>query len=336
MQKANSKSSKKRQGTSRYQATVKANEPSLLVQASSDLQPGGKSLRESESATSCIGFNGQLFDAVSGTYLLGNGYRAYSPTMRAFYSPDSLSPFGGGGVNRYQYCNLDPINNVDPTGHAVLSVAALILTAISVATTVSSIGVSVAAGRYRESQPEYAQELTDIAFALDIVATITGLAGAGTAVAAKVAVKRAAARASVAAARAARSAARAARRTSRASASLSETWGYGVRNIDRTGRVIGRTGGAIEGTAGRAADAARSAMSNFIGEKIALSTRVPVEGGGYYIKANLNYQSGLPALFSWVFTNFPSPAANILAATSAFTFIVSATKASLWPMMRRP
>ncbi|AZE50361.1 hypothetical protein C4K04_4706 [Pseudomonas chlororaphis] len=68
-------------------------------------------------AASVLGFNGQLLNAVSGTYLLGNGYRAYSPAMRAFYSPDSLSPFGAGGVSRYQYCNLDPINYTDPSGH---------------------------------------------------------------------------------------------------------------------------------------------------------------------------------------------------------------------------
>lgn len=63
------------------------------------------------------GFNGQIHDAVSNTYLLGNGYRAYSPALRTFYSRDSLSPFGTAGINRYQYCQLDPINYVDPTGH---------------------------------------------------------------------------------------------------------------------------------------------------------------------------------------------------------------------------
>ncbi len=64
-----------------------------------------------------IGFNGYLLDKISGCYILGSGYRLYNPKMRAFYSPDNLSPFGLGGVNRYQYCNLDPINFVDPSGH---------------------------------------------------------------------------------------------------------------------------------------------------------------------------------------------------------------------------
>ncbi|MCY1433952.1 hypothetical protein D9M71_499940 [compost metagenome] len=34
-----------------------------------------------------------------------------------FNSPDSWSPFGKGGVNAYAYCEGDPRNRVDPTGH---------------------------------------------------------------------------------------------------------------------------------------------------------------------------------------------------------------------------
>ncbi|WP_081232282.1 RHS repeat-associated core domain-containing protein [Pseudomonas chlororaphis] len=64
-----------------------------------------------------LGFNGCLFDDVSATYILGHGYRPYSPTTRTFICRDSLSPFGVAGVNQYQYCNLDPINNIDPSGH---------------------------------------------------------------------------------------------------------------------------------------------------------------------------------------------------------------------------
>ncbi|RMQ41945.1 hypothetical protein ALQ04_02551 [Pseudomonas cichorii] len=66
---------------------------------------------------SLLGFNGEVRDEVSGWYLLGRGYRAYNPTLMRFHSPDSLSPFGAGGLNPYVYCLGDPIGFVDPTGH---------------------------------------------------------------------------------------------------------------------------------------------------------------------------------------------------------------------------
>ncbi|RMN89816.1 hypothetical protein ALQ51_04245 [Pseudomonas cannabina] len=66
------------------------------------------------------GFNGELIDSVTGHYLLGNGYRAYNPILMRFNSPDSLSPFGKGGLNAYAYCAGDPINRSDPTGHGFL------------------------------------------------------------------------------------------------------------------------------------------------------------------------------------------------------------------------
>jgi RHS repeat-associated protein len=64
-----------------------------------------------------LGFNGQLREANIGWYLLGNGYRAYNPRLMRFHSPDSWSPFGGGGLNAYMYCVGDPVNRSDPTGH---------------------------------------------------------------------------------------------------------------------------------------------------------------------------------------------------------------------------
>lgn len=68
---------------------------------------------------SALGFNGERIDPELGGYHLGNGYRLYSPSLRRFTSPDSLSPFGKGGINPYAYCEGDPINNTDPTGHRV-------------------------------------------------------------------------------------------------------------------------------------------------------------------------------------------------------------------------
>ncbi|WP_082557508.1 RHS repeat-associated core domain-containing protein [Pseudomonas sp. Root562] len=67
---------------------------------------------------SLLGFNGERGDPVTGHYLLGNGHRAFNPVLMRFNSPDSLSPFGRGGLNPYAYCLGDPVNFSDPTGHA--------------------------------------------------------------------------------------------------------------------------------------------------------------------------------------------------------------------------
>lgn len=65
-----------------------------------------------------VGFNGETRDLQTGCYLLGNGYRAFSTITMRFSSPDSYSPFGSGGMNPYMYCEGDPINLVDPSGHS--------------------------------------------------------------------------------------------------------------------------------------------------------------------------------------------------------------------------
>ena len=75
--------------------------------------------RSSEQALqSIMAFNGEVLDEASGWYLLGKGYRAYNPQLMRFHSPDSLSPFGAGGLNPYVYCLGNPIALQDPTGHA--------------------------------------------------------------------------------------------------------------------------------------------------------------------------------------------------------------------------
>ncbi|SEJ87719.1 RHS repeat-associated core domain-containing protein [Pseudomonas sp. NFACC07-1] len=73
---------------------------------------------EGSSANSHLGYNGERRETQSGWYFLGNGYRVFNPRLMRFHSPDSLSPFGKGGLNAYMYCVGDPINNVDPTGHS--------------------------------------------------------------------------------------------------------------------------------------------------------------------------------------------------------------------------
>ncbi|MGE8387924.1 MAG: RHS repeat-associated core domain-containing protein [Pseudomonas sp.] len=67
--------------------------------------------------TSWLGFNGEPQDQQSDYYMLGRGYRAYNPRLMRFHSPDSLSPFGKGGINSYAYCAGDPVNFADPSGH---------------------------------------------------------------------------------------------------------------------------------------------------------------------------------------------------------------------------
>jgi RHS repeat-associated protein len=67
--------------------------------------------------TSVLGFNGERADAITGHYLLGNGYRAFNPILMRFNSPDSLSPFEAGGLNAYVYCLGDPVGRRDSNGH---------------------------------------------------------------------------------------------------------------------------------------------------------------------------------------------------------------------------
>ncbi|QBZ91333.1 hypothetical protein EPZ47_22425 [Pseudomonas viciae] len=71
---------------------------------------------ENSSLQSLLAFNGEAVES-TGWYLLGNGYRAYNPSLMRFHSPDALSPFGSGGLNCYMYCAGNPIAFSDPTGH---------------------------------------------------------------------------------------------------------------------------------------------------------------------------------------------------------------------------
>ncbi|WP_225933152.1 RHS repeat-associated core domain-containing protein [Pseudomonas maumuensis] len=61
-------------------------------------------------------FTAQVHEPFEG-YVLGKGYRVYSPILMRFFSVDSLSPFAEGGINAYAYCGGDPVNHIDPSGH---------------------------------------------------------------------------------------------------------------------------------------------------------------------------------------------------------------------------
>lgn len=69
------------------------------------------------SSSSMLGFNGVPHEVHAPWQFLGNGYRVYNPVLMRFHSPDSLSPFGRGGLNPYAYCIGDPLNRIDPDGH---------------------------------------------------------------------------------------------------------------------------------------------------------------------------------------------------------------------------
>ncbi|PKF49003.1 hypothetical protein AT251_22070 [Enterovibrio nigricans] len=98
------------------------------------------------------GFNGEIVEDLSGFYLLGHGTRAYAPTLALFLSADSYSPFNAGGINPYMYCNGDPINNSDPSGHFSsgadlgLNIFSLIVDLFALGAAIYTGGASLAIG----------------------------------------------------------------------------------------------------------------------------------------------------------------------------------------------
>ena len=69
-----------------------------------------------------IRYRGYYYDSDTGLYYCNARY--YSPKWRRFISPDDtayLDPENVNGLNLYCYCNNDPVNYADPSGHFVLS-----------------------------------------------------------------------------------------------------------------------------------------------------------------------------------------------------------------------
>ncbi|MFA1026632.1 MULTISPECIES: RHS repeat-associated core domain-containing protein [Pseudomonas syringae group] len=75
---------------------------------------------------------------------MGNGYRAYNPVLMRFNSPDSLSPFGKGGLNAYAYCAGDPVNRSDPDGREFIDV---LLTSTYIAAGLLTAGIGLLLAR---------------------------------------------------------------------------------------------------------------------------------------------------------------------------------------------
>ncbi|TDB56121.1 RHS repeat-associated core domain-containing protein [Photorhabdus luminescens] len=128
-------------------------------------------------ASSLPGFNGERLDPVSGTYHLGNGYRAYNPVLMRFNCPDSLSPFGAGGINPYAYCVGDPINLADPSGHlSGQAIAGIVLGSIGLLAAIFTAGASIAAAGGVMAAIESASAVSLAIGAAGVVSDVTAIA----------------------------------------------------------------------------------------------------------------------------------------------------------------
>ncbi len=103
---------------------------------------------QKHSLTNTPGFNGERRDPLTGLTHLGNGYRAYNPQLMRFQTPDSMSPFGKGGLNSYAYCEGDPVNCSDPSGHmSTTDTVSIIFGAVGLALGAASAVLTVYASR---------------------------------------------------------------------------------------------------------------------------------------------------------------------------------------------
>ncbi|WP_116137535.1 RHS repeat-associated core domain-containing protein [Trinickia diaoshuihuensis] len=101
-------------------------------------------------------YTGLNEDSITGGYPLGNGYRLYLPSLMRFTALDASSPFDEGGANPYAYCEEDPIDRRDPTGHFFLPVGIAIVASATIAL---KLGLSLLVRKYGQSAKDWIENL---------------------------------------------------------------------------------------------------------------------------------------------------------------------------------
>ena len=89
-------------------------------------------------------YRGYYYDTSIGLYYLNSRY--YDPETGRFLNEDLVSylePETIGGINLYAYCLNDPVNNIDPSGHLVLSLILAIGMAAGVGAVIGVAGTFV-------------------------------------------------------------------------------------------------------------------------------------------------------------------------------------------------
>ena len=123
-----------------------------------------------------IGFKGELKDiGDTNCYALGFGTRFFLPSIGRFSALDTFSPFTSGELNPYCYCENDPMNASDPSGHSLLSlIKDMCIGAVSILFGVASIVGAIFSGG------------ATLVITLGVIGSIVGIASTSLSMAASV------------------------------------------------------------------------------------------------------------------------------------------------------